>query len=220
MKPIFCHHSTVQAGRRCAELMLALIVSVAALMPSAALALEPASAEAAPPEVVVGDLVWRMVSLRVTQPQPYRGGSLYSNAFITLQVRNTSAAPVLLNYVSDSGRVVDDRGYVYEQNWMTTVEGVGLATKNQASSEYVVPPGAAITARIMLPRQFKKNETLGNSFDFSAEFLSVEDLGEGRLRNLRKYPVSFIGLQKASIVQGQVEEVGGQLKKAFGSIFK
>lgn len=218
MKAASRHQPAVRARSRCAVLILALLAGAAGLLPPAASAQEPALA--AVPEAVVGDLAWQVVSLRVTQPQPYRGSSLYSNAFVTLQIRNTSAVPVALNYVSDSGRVVDDRGYVYEQNWMTTVEGVGLATKSEASSEYVIPPGSAITARIMLPRQFKKNETLGSSFDFSAEFVSVQDLGEGRLRNLRKYPVSFIGLQKAGIVQGQVEEVGGQLKKAFGSIFK
>lgn len=210
-----------QSLRDTSWLALALIVGAAATaLPSKVLAQETAAAGAATPEIVVGDLAWRVVSLRVTQPQPYRGSSLYSNAFVTLQIRNASSVPVALNYVSGSGRVVDDRGYVYEQNWMTTVEGVGLAKKNEASSEYVVPAGGSITARVMLPREFRKNETLGSSFDFSAEFLSVEDLGEGRLKNLRKYPVSFIGLQKAGIVQGQVEEVGGQLKKAFGSIFK
>lgn len=173
-----------------------------------------------PLEVCVGDLSFRITSLRVSQ----RNNLGNSTAAAAVSIRNRGTNPVSLTYLDDSAAMTDDHGY----SWKDAVDvnrntsGIALTAYNGASLETVVDPGSAIG--ITLPMTFAMNDgqSPGASFDMQATFISYEDLGQGRLRRLRAYPVSFVGLQpnKApGVPVSGAEPVGDAMKKALGSIF-
>lgn len=171
-------------------------------------------------EVCVGDLSFRITSLRVSQ----RNNLGNSVAAAALSIHNRGTKPVSLTYVDDSAAMTDDHGYTWKDavDVNRNTSGIALTAYNGASLESVIDPGSAIG--ITLPMAFAMNDgqTPGASFDMQATFVSYEDLGQGRLRRLRTYPVSFVGLQpnKApGVPVPGAEPVGDAVKKALGSIF-
>jgi hypothetical protein len=72
-------------------------------------------------------------------------------------------------------------------------------------------------------RGFQAGQTLGSVYDFSADFASLRDDGEGRIDILRKFPAAFVGLQRASVAEqlgDAPKNLGDSLKKSLGGLFR
>lgn len=181
---------------------------------------ETTKAEPAVIEQRIGELGFRVMSLRVSerdQSQYYK-----STATIALRIHNYGRQPIALNYNKGSGSFVNERGYTWNATPNNGVRGIGIADSGNASIDYVIDAGGDMGVTLALGNDLHKGQTAGNEFDFQATFASYEDIGEGRVRRIRSYPVSMVGLKKSSIAEQLSDaprEVGDSLKKAFGGLF-
>ena len=181
----------------------------------------------APPEAdtvptqTVGDLTFKITSLRISSSSTI---SLHT-ASIWMTIKNNGKTPIALNYsASDGGNFVNEFGDRWNFN---SVSGVGLASSNSASMDYLVAPGGELRAVITMNNAaLSPNQSNGNTFNFEAIFLSFRDIGGGRLHKDHTYPVSFVGIHESSIVSNvrdqvkdQVKGVSGQIQNALKSIF-
>jgi hypothetical protein len=167
----------------------------------------------------VDDLEFDVNSLQMSQDQ---GGSVFVSSFLTvyLTIKNNGSTPVSLNYLLNSGVMVNE----FSELWFfKSISGVGLDTGTTTSLDYVIQPGDETKATIVfsnMPTQ--SNKSLGTNFNFSATFTSYVDTGGGRLKEVHIYPVSFIGLHKSSIMKSGIDDiksVGSQLKNTFKNFF-
>ncbi len=164
--------------------------------------LEPASGSkpAAQPEVRVGDLGFKVDTLKVKEPKDHV--SQQSWATINMTIFNHGTSPIALNYVWGKSGLVNERGYgwVDSTDNNSNVSGLPVARDNRASVQGIINPGAEV--KVEIPLKFDSfnhpERTSGNFFDFAAEFDAYEDMGEGLVKHVRTYPVSFVGLQKTS----------------------
>lgn len=183
-------------------------------------AIKPGTSE----ELENGGLVFQVTSLRVS-PRPESGGDIYSTATVSMRIRNTGDQALPLCVLSKSIRLVNDLGYTWYAPINRSNDGVtGLyaATATKASLDYVVDPGREIRVQMQLLFRQQKQQTLGSSYDFAAEFAAYRDMGEGQLKQTRVYPVSFVGLQRSGALQGaadDVKNIGSDAKRALGSLF-
>lgn len=109
----------------------------------------------------------------------------------TITLRNTSQLPLALNYQSRSFNLVDDRGYTYSLPMSKAVSGIPIAYESQADSTAVISAGGTRTVTFSAYRTMHKGETPGHRFDLNATFIQLEDLGQGRIRKVRDFPVAF-----------------------------
>lgn len=217
-----CQRGTLP--RQMALFCALLLVLIAVAMPTQSRAQGRASSEApavrpgTSEELAVGDLVFQVTSLRVQQPNPH--GS--SEATVSLQVRNTGASPVSLCLKWDSFRLVNDLGYSWgERNrYSNKVSGVCVSKGNTASTSYVVRPDDVLRMQILMKAGLSQGQTIGEVYDFAADFESYQDLGEGKLKLVERYPVSFVGMQRAGALQGAADDVKGLGRDATNALGK
>lgn len=179
-----------------------------------------AAAEAPVVEQRIGELGFRVMSLRVSERD--RGRVYNSWATLALRIHNYGSKPIALNYNDRSGSFVNARGYTWAKKMDHSVRGVGIADGGSANVDYVIDAGGDMGVTIALGNDLRDGQTAGDEFDFQAVFSSYEDLGEGRVRRIRSYPVSMIGLKKSTLAEQLSDtprEVGDSLKKAFGGLF-
>lgn len=182
------------------------------------------------PEMRVGELSFQATSLRISRVTPNK----YSTeddvwATLTLTITNHGKEPIALNYKEKSASFVNEHGYSWrERNDLSgrAISGLAIETRNSASTDYVVDPGGQLSATIPLFLGLKPNQSTGTSFNFQAVFSSFKDMGEGRLKKIRSYPVSFMGLKKSSLSEATAQSakdgasnVGLNLKDALGRFF-
>lgn len=140
-------------------------------------------------EVRVGDLGFTVVSLRTSRIN-------YVYVYSTVRVVNYGKQSIALNYISQSYSIVDNLGYKYEIDGAKAVKGISKANAHTASVNDIVLPGDAISISFEAKRMPKDGQTVGQKFDIGLTLASFEDLGEGRIRKIRTYPVAFVGVPR------------------------
>lgn len=150
-----------------------------------------------PAEVRVGDLGFKVVSIRLSEDrEDYRFNSW---AIITIKVVNHGKAPISLNYVAGKTTFVNERGYTWEEEVDHHATGLTIASNNSADTHTVIDPGSE--SGMSIPLHYSGDnpgQTTGNTFTLKSEFLAVQDMGEGRLKPVGTYPVKFSGLHKTA----------------------
>jgi hypothetical protein len=199
------------------------IFSMAGFVPS--YAQQPADATTTPlpltagstQEITVGNLGFTIKSLRVagqTETSPF------SIATVAIQVVNKGATPIALDYKKGAMTLTDEHGYIFDDHtYGSQVVGIGVSDGNSASVDYVIDPGQTLGIQCHLSRATQRGQTVGQNFDFAGEFIAFQDMGEGKVKALRNYPVSIVGIQKTPVIRGAIEGVGDQVKHGFSSIF-
>mgnify|MGYP001567658689 CR=1 FL=1 len=143
---------------------------------------------------------------------------------MALTIRNHGLKPISLTYLHESATMSDDRGYRWKDavNTNSNSTGIALTDYQGASLESVIDPAGELRVTIPLTFGLNPGQSPGSSFDFQAAFASYEDLGQGKIRRTRQYPVSVVGLQPntaSAVPVPGMQEVGDGLKKAIGGLF-
>ena len=130
-------------------------------------------------------------AFRIGSPHPKR-----TEITITVRLRNTGSVPIILNYQAGSWAATDSNGYRYETHLehdtkYGTVKGIPVATYNRADTSSMIAPGASRTVTFNARRDMRNGQTPGDRFDINATFVQFEDLGQGRIRKVRDFPVAF-----------------------------
>lgn len=178
----------------------------------------------------VGDLGMSVVALRAGTATGYTDSHVAVTT--TVRIRNNGQVPVSLNYNQRTFGLVDDRGYEYKLDkedstvyFGNSVKGIGMATSSKASTRDVLLPGQSQNVTFIAIRYMRDGQTVGSTFDLNATFGQYQDVGEGRIRSLRSYPVAFIGVPRSAGAQAVGESVRqsgkniveGVLKGLFGN---
>lgn len=159
-----------------------------------------------------GALDARIDAFRIGSPHPKR-----TEITVTLRLRNTGPAPIILNYQGGSWAATDNNGYQYETHG--TVKGVPVATPSRADTSALIDAGGSRTVTFNARRGMRDGQTPGDRFDINVTFVQLEDLGQGRIRRVRDYPVAFTnvavtGRDAAGIAPAtQIDEAASQLLK-------
>ena len=133
----------------------------------------------------------RLDTLRVGNPS-----SRKIEITISMTLRNTGSGPMVLNYETNSLSVTDDNGYNYDLfNEVIkpgdSIKGIPAATRSRVDTSAVIMPGASRTVTFIASRSMRPGQTPGARFDINATFGQYEDLGQGRVRKVRDFPVAF-----------------------------
>lgn len=160
------------------------------------------------------------------------GSSSITEVTVTMTLRNSGTTPLILNYLATSLSVTDDHGYHYEMyaekmNPTKTIKGIPTSVYNRGDTSSVLSPGASRTVTFIANRSMKNGQTPGDRFDINATFVQFEDLGQGRIRKVRDYPVAFTNVARSGsgISQGNngnpvPQAVGQAVDRVLGRILK
>lgn len=159
-----------------------------------------------------GNLSANIESIRVAQPNP-RTPRLHATVVMTLI--NTGSEPLYLNYKAGSFNLVDSNGYQYEffGEFDGGVKGIPIATSGRADARSSIPAGGTRKVTFTVVRDARSGQTIGNTFDVSATFVEVADLGEGRVKVTRELPVTITNVP----LGGSSAGVGGQAVDGLGN---
>jgi hypothetical protein len=153
-----------------------------------------------------GDIEARLDSIRAGQRT--RGSVEIT---VTMTLRNVSSQPMVLNYEYDTFNATDSHGYTYRffgGQDKDTIKGIPIATTNRVDPTFTLLPGRSSTVTFLVQRAMNEAQTPGSRFDISASFGQYENLGQGRLRRLQTFPVSF---KDRSVTSGGVATgIGGR----------
>lgn len=144
---------------------------------------------------------------------------------IRLQLRNTSAAPLVLAYVTNSGVMVDDSGNRYVVDWRFNnhVQGIGQVSRNKADPQFVLNPGESRSVMLEYSRYVGKS-VIGTVFAPDFALRQLEILPSQQVREVREYSLGFSGLSAGSFGTGATNEAVGeaarQLADGLKSLFK
>ena len=131
------------------------------------------------------------VSARIDSIRPGLNNHNDARISVTITLRNTTSMPMALNYQSRSFSLVDEFGYQYStHSYGGSVKGIPTAN-SQADPTAIIGPGASRTVTFIAARSMNRGQTIGSRFDMNATFIQVEDLGQGRIRKVRDFPVAF-----------------------------
>ena len=109
-----------------------------------------------------------------------------------MTLRNTGSEPMVLNYETNSLSVTDDNGYNYDIfNDGDQIKGIPTTKYSRVDTSAVIMPGASRTVTFIAARSMRPGQTPGARFDINATFGQYEDLGQGRIRKVRDFPVAF-----------------------------
>lgn len=140
---------------------------------------------------------WRNQSLEA-RIDSIRVGFQRTNVLVTvtMTLRNAGSDPMILNYETSSLSVTDDNGYPYTMyaertDAEKTIKGIPATRFSKVDTSAVIMPGAARTVTFITNRYMRNGQTPGSRFDINATFGQYQDLGQGRVRKVRDFPVAF-----------------------------
>jgi hypothetical protein len=117
-----------------------------------------------------------------------------NNHEVTVRIafQNLGSEPMILNYKENTGVMLDERGEKYLVDWRyrESVQGMPVATRDKASSQFTLQPGESRTAAFVF-RRFVGNVPAGTRF---APTLAVEQyvlLPSNQLQRVREYSLGF-----------------------------
>ncbi|NNM60228.1 MAG: hypothetical protein HKM04_10510 [Legionellales bacterium] len=170
------------------------------------------------PTLTVGKIKFEVESLRVAAP------NIGGHATIWLKITNNSNKTVCLNAnsINAASALVNEYGVKWFLNGQNGVTGIGVMGYGVASTNNPLNPGESTIASIdLLPMDITVTN-YGNQFNFSMEFVSYRDRGDGKLFSEGSYPVTFIGLHQSSVasnIQQDLKGAGSKVEGIFKSIF-
>lgn len=139
------------------------------------------------------------VSARIDSIRPGLNNHNDARISVTITLRNTTSMPMALNYQSQSFSLVDEFGYQYStHSYGGSVKGIPTAN-SEADPTAIIGPGASRTVTFIAARSMNRGQTTGRRFDMNATFIQVEDLGQGRVRKVRDYPVAFTDVRASGL---------------------
>ena len=140
------------------------------------------------------------LSARIDSIRPGLDNHNDARISVTITLRNTTSRPMALNYQSRSFNLVDDIGYQYSTHlYGGSVKGIPTANSSTADTTAILGPGASRTVTFIAARSMNRGQTMGRRFDMNATFIQVEDLGQGRVRKVRDYPVAFTDVRASGL---------------------
>ncbi len=170
------------------------------------------------PEWRDAQLSARVASIRVGLQ---RNSRVTYDATVSITLTNTGNAPLALNYEQGTFSLTDNHGYQYELQTYSPakfVKGIPIANGRTASTHQPLMPGQSSTVTFITDRQMSNGQTPGNRFDISATFGAYQDEGQGRIRKLQMFPVTFTDVARSSsgfdggqTGTSQPAEVGGKV---------
>ncbi|MBX3603378.1 MAG: hypothetical protein KIS83_14805 [Rubrivivax sp.] len=117
-----------------------------------------------------------------------------NNHEVTVRIafQNLGSEPMILNYKQDTGVMLDERGekYIVDWRYRESVQGMPVATRDKASSQFTLQPGESRTAAFVF-RRFVGKVPAGTLF---APTLAVEQyvlLPSNQLQRVREYSLGF-----------------------------
>lgn len=132
---------------------------------------------------------------------------------VRISFTNLGKTPLILNYKRGSGKMADEHGQAYRIYWSETdtgaVVGIPVSTRNKASSQFTLAPGASRAASFRYDRHAGKT-ALGTVFEPSLAVEQYELLPSNQLRLAGEYALYF----------GQVHAGGSDAGKAVNSLRK
>ena len=139
---------------------------------------------------------------------------------------------MVLNYETNSLSVTDSNGYNYIMDYERvnpekTIKGIPATKFARVDTSAVIMPGASRTVTFIADRKMNAGQTPGGRFDINATFGQYEDLGQGRIRKVRDYPVAFTnvttsgrGLSSTSATDHASGNVGRAVDRTLNRILK
>lgn len=154
-----------------------------------------------------------VATLTRLQPEAVQGNN--QGIVVSVNFRNTSNAPMILNYKVDTGTLLDEHGqrYTVDSRRKTDVQGIPVATRNSASSQFQLAPGEARSANFRYTR-FVGKTPVGNTFSADLAVEQYELLPSNQLKLVREHAFNFPA-QRA----GGAQDIGRALKE-LGNLFK
>lgn len=117
-----------------------------------------------------------------------------NNHEVTVRIafQNLGSETMILNYKQDTGAMLDERGqkYIVDSRYRESVQGMPIATREKASSQFLLQPGESRTAAFVF-RRFVGKVPAGTVF---APNLAVEQyvlLPSNQLQRVREYALGF-----------------------------
>jgi hypothetical protein len=120
----------------------------------------------------------------------------YHQVLVTVRFRNLGNAPLILNFKYGSGRMTDNLGQSYDvSSQANDVQGMPVSTRDKASSQFTLAPGATGNASIRFRRFAGTAKQIGTSFSPSFSVEQYELLPSNQLRLLREHSLNFTDLR-------------------------
>jgi len=117
-----------------------------------------------------------------------------NNHEVTVRIafQNRGSEPMILNYKQDTGVMLDERGeqYIVDSRYRESVQGMPIATRDKASSQFTLQPGESRTAAFVF-RRFVGNVPAGSVFTPSLAVEQYALLPSNQLRLVREYALGF-----------------------------
>lgn len=117
-----------------------------------------------------------------------------NNHEVTVRIafQNHGSEPMILNYKQDTGAMLDERGqkYIVDSRYRESVQGMPIATRDRAGSQFMLQPGESRTAAFVF-RRFVGKVPAGTVFTPSLAVEQYVLLPSGQLQRVREYALGF-----------------------------
>lgn len=134
-----------------------------------------------------GPVVARIVGVASAAPKG-------NNHEVTVRIafQNLGSEPMILNYKQDSGVMLDERGEKYIVDWRygESVQGMPVATRDKASSQFTLQPGESRSAAFVF-RRYVGSVPAGTRFTPSLAVEQYVLLPSNQLQRVREYALGF-----------------------------
>jgi len=127
---------------------------------------------------------------------------------VTLTVRNTTAAPLTLGYVSDSAVAIDDNGNRYVVERPQSVRGMGVIAGGNIDAKFALPPGEAGDARFELAWNAPDEEP-GTAFELDLAIREIAAAGGDAYKLGAEHSVHFARLSENTAATAPPDPCGG-----------
>jgi hypothetical protein len=159
-----------------------------------------------------GPVVARIVGVAAGAPKG-------NNHEVTVRIafQNVGSEPLTLNYKQDTGVMLDERGqqYTVDSRYRDSVQGMPIATRDRASSQFTLRPGESRTAAFIY-RRFVGNVPAGTVFAPSIAVEQYALLPSNQLQLMREYALGFGEVRGGG---ADLQQIGDAIK-GLGELFK
>lgn len=117
-----------------------------------------------------------------------------NNHEVTVRIafQNLGSEPMILNYKQDTGAMLDEHGqkYIVDSRYRESVQGMPVATRERASSQFTLQPGESRTAAFVF-RRYVGKVPAGTRFTPSFAVEQYVLLPSNQLQRVREYALGF-----------------------------
>ncbi|HEY0953304.1 MAG TPA: hypothetical protein VGE36_01010 [Roseateles sp.] len=127
----------------------------------------------------------------------------YHHVTLRIAFQNQGATPLILNYKQNTGQAIDERGERYAvDTYREAVQGMPMATRQRASSQFTLAPGESRTAAFDF-RRFTGKVPAGSVLTPSIAVEQYELLPANQLQLVREHALSFGSVPAGGSLQPQ-----------------